>query len=74
MERGYTIIIPDELRKAIYMQAAGELEATAADVARRWLEIGRRVQEAGFATLEEFCSARHIESIGAWVGGQDHDS
>jgi len=71
MERGYTILISDELRSAIDMAAAEEPTVFPSDIARRWLEIGRKVHQAGCAALDEFCRAQHQASVASWVGEQD---
>jgi hypothetical protein len=68
---GYTIRVSDELRSAIDKQAAKEPRVSSADMARRWLEIGREVQEAGFATLAEFCAAQRNETLDDWTGEDD---
>jgi len=64
---GYTVKISDELRIAIDAQAAKEPRVTSADVARRWLEMGRRVQESGCNSLDEFCRAVATEALDGWT-------
>lgn len=64
---GYTVKISDELRIAIDAQAAKEPRVSAADVARRWLEMGRTVQEAGHDTLDTFCRAVSLETLDNWT-------
>lgn len=67
----YTLDLPPDLRQAIDLQAAKELQVSPADVARRWLEVGRQVQEAGCETLAEFCKKASLETLGNWVRCED---
>lgn len=66
----YTLDISTDLRIAIDSQAALEPGVSPAEVARRWLEMGRKVQTAGFDTLADFCTNARVETLDNWTEEQ----
>ena len=67
----YTLDIPVDLRVAIDTQAVLEPGVSSADVARRWLEIGRAVQETGYDNLADYCTAQRNETLNNWTGAEN---